>query len=836
MDLFNKEEASFQGVLKRLLDVCKYHSRYRGSNLDPMVKVGTEMSKISSYLKCILLKHSAAHDSVSLTQSNENPYKSLFKDVQLLDLYHHLLFGCVRLLFDEDMPYFRMNSQKLFPMLLFKVYYKLRDVSYATNEMRLGSLISAFVYYFKSRYDFISCNSLKYESVRDIMSREFCLINPPLIDLEQVVKRAYYRLDIEKFTINNKLVEIFELESGHIAIFEVLSGEMPYTLQTIDNLFQSLASGNHDLMNVGRSLLFRTFRSEDLDVVKIDDNGVKLKTAMGNGIVLRLTCKDPIQWQAHWKHSIKKNFDPTAKRKNKESENKNIQHSDVRHNMTNHFSSQKNIDVPIGPIEPSNTIHNGRTLHRSTLLPGNLSSLIEASQKFPKEESISVMDEEVAIDNTSDLDTSLKDIESLSCEKLIELDRSMHVPLSPKYMDTPTLQNVRTASQVFSLESVSPELIENVASEIDDTESIISEEEKGKGGKDLFDPDVDYYKPTLYRRKSSSLLSIFTKNKKNLTIDIPKNPSGSLFSLPGDQQSLTPVSANSCDDHIDETYVSFPLTVEASTSAVLFENDSVKASLWNGKSWAPLSKGKMCLSLISSRDNGTLLIIYKDFEREKCKLVARLEPNWKCNRSTAQDVQLRMSSSDLRASVFERIDDITLSIRCIQAARLMSVLQHQVQNSQTSSLSPSATARTLSTIASSSCFSRNVTRSSTEKSELANMKDASESINSSLLLSSVKVRQHVKTKSNIWKPSRVGFTDIFSQEYKGVVIAIKFVICSDAEGTLYPREYNSRLHDIKRIGRTGLSFADQEEAYLLEFKEQNVVDHVYKLFMPFNTS
>ena len=67
---------------------------------------------------------------------------------------------------------------------------------------------------------------------------------------------------------------------------------------------------------------------------------------------------------------------------------------------------------------------------------------------------------------------------------------------------------------------------------------------------------------------------------------------------------------------------------------------------------------------------------------------------------------------------------------------LMSVLQHQVQNSQTSSLSPSATARTLSTIASSSCFSRNVTRSSTEKSELANMKDASESINSCLLYTS----------------------------------------------------------------------------------------------------
>ncbi|CAD6635987.1 HLJ1_G0007990.mRNA.1.CDS.1 [Saccharomyces cerevisiae] len=116
------------------------------------------------------------------------------------------------------------------------------------------------------------------------------------------------------------------------------------------------------------------------------------------------------------------------------------------------------------------------------------------------------------------------------------------------------------------------------------------------------------------------------------------------------------------------------------------------------------------------------------------------------------------------------------------------------------------------------------------------MKDSSEYISSSLLLSSVKVRQHVKTKADVWKPSRVGYTDIFSQEYKGIVVAIKFVICSDAEGTLYPREYNSRLHDIKRLGRTGLSFTDKKEAYLLEFKNQDVVDHVHKLILPFNTS
>ncbi|QHS74262.1 Rbh2p SPAR_J02140 [Saccharomyces paradoxus] len=836
MDLFNKEEASFETLLKRLRVVCESHSRYHGSSLDPMVKVGNEMSKISGYLKCILRKHAAARDDASLTQSSENPYKSFLKDAQILDLYHNLLFGCMHLLLDANMSYFRMNSQKLFTVLLFKVYYKLRDIYYVTNEVRLGSLISAFIYKFKSCYNSISCNSLKYGGVRDIMSREFSLTNHRPIDSKQIIKRAYYRLDVKKLAINNKLVEIFELDNGGIAIFEVLSGEMPYTLQTIGNLFQSLASGNHDLMNVGRLLLFRPFKSGDLKVVRLDDNGAKLKTPIDNGIVLRLTCKDPIQWQEHWRHAIRNLFDSAATNEYKKSEGEISQHFHIRHNRFNHTFPKKNDDMHIGSIRPSDTICNGRTLHRSIPLPGSLSSLIETSSESPEEESMSVMSERAAVDNDSDLDTSLKDIESLSYEKLIELDKSIQVPLSPKQMDTPTLKNVRTASQTFSLESVSPELIESVASEIDDSDSIISEDGKDKSGKDLFDQDIDFYKPTLYRRKSSSLLSIFTKNKNNLTIDIPKNHSRSLFSLPGDQRLVTPVSASPHDDDVDETYVSFPLSVNTSGGVVFFENDSVKVSLWNGKSWVPLSKDILCLSLILSGDNEILLIIYKDFEREKCKLVVNLEPTWKCNRSTAQDVQLRIPSSDFKASVCGTLHDLTLSVRCTQAAKLVNVLQYQLQNSQISSLSPSTTTGTLSTISSSSCYSRNVTRSSTENSELANMKDSSESINSSLLLSSIKVRQHVKTKSNIWKPSRVGFTDIFSQEYKGAIVAIKFVICSDAEGTLYPREYNSRLHDIKRLGRTGLSFTDQKEAYLLEFKNQDVVDHVYKLILPFNAS
>lgn len=95
---------------------------------------------------------------------------------------------------------------------------------------------------------------------------------------------------------------------------------MPYTLQTIDNLFQSLALGNHDLMNVGRSLLFRPFRSGDLDLIRLDDSGAKLKVPINNSIVLRLTCKDPIQWQEYWKHVIRKLFDSTATKEYKRSE------------------------------------------------------------------------------------------------------------------------------------------------------------------------------------------------------------------------------------------------------------------------------------------------------------------------------------------------------------------------------------------------------------------------------------------------------------------------------------------------------------------------------------
>ncbi|CAI4044985.1 hypothetical protein SUVZ_10G2170 [Saccharomyces uvarum] len=837
MDLLNREEASFHDVLKRLLAICESHSRYSGSSLDPMVKVGCEMSEISSCLRRILRKHAAVYHNLSITQNSMNFYNDFFGDARVLDMYHNLLFGCMRLLLDADISFFRMNSQKSFTILLFKVYYKLRDVYYATNETQLDSLLNAFIYQFKNCYDSISCNSLKYGSVRDIMSHKLSPINPPFIGLKEVTKRTYFRLDIEKLKINNKLVEILELNNGEIALFEVLAGEMPYTSQNVETLFQALASGNHDLMNVGRSLLFQTLRAGDLEVIKLDDNGAKLKTVTGNGIVLKVTCKDPIQWQAHWKHTIRNLFDRLSMNEYNGCKSDFSQNYHARHNKVGHARLKQDVGMATGSTKTSagssDTVRSGGMLHRSTHLPGSLSSLVEASKEFSKVESSSILSEKVTSDNDSDLETSLKDIESLSCEKLIELDRSIQIPLSPKILDTPTLKNIKTASQIFSLENVSPELLESVASEIDDDESIISEDEKDKGNEALFDPNVDYYKPVLYRRKSSSLLSVFSsKNKKNLTIDIPENRSGSLFSIAGDQQLSTPISAGSNNSDVGEAYVSAPSDMDASSSVVFFKNDSVKVSLWNGKSWMQLSKEAMCLSLIISGDNETFLVINKNFKREKCKLVVKLKSSWKCNRSTAQDIQLRISSSDFKASAFEMKHDVTLSIRCSQADELMSVLQYQLQIIQTPSLPASTTATTLSTISSSSCFSRNVTRSSTENSELANMKNGSGGVNSSLLLSSIKVRQHVKTKSDIWKPSRVGFTDIFSQEYKGVVVAIKFVICSDAEGTLNPREYNSRLHDIKRLGRTGLSFADQTGAYLLEFKDRNAADQVYKLAMP----
>ncbi|EJT44773.1 YJR030C-like protein [Saccharomyces kudriavzevii IFO 1802] len=837
MDSFNKEEASFQTVLKRLLVICESHSKYHGSSLDPMVKVGGEMGKISSCLKCILRKHAEAYHIVSLSQSAANPHNSLFAEVQILDLYHSLLFGCMRLLLDIDMPYFRMNSQKHFAILLFKVYYKLRDIHNVTKEMRLGSLINAFIHQFKNCYNSMSCNSLRYGNARDIMSRELPLMDSQPIDLKQHIKKAYFRLDIEKLKMNNKLVEVFELTNGEMAIFEVLSGEMPYTLQTVDNLFQALESGNHDLMDVGRSLLFQTFGSGNLHIIKVGDNGVKLQTSIDNGMVLKLTCKDPIQWQAHWRDAIRDLFDRTVVNKyigykNDDSSRKSC----AGRNEFKRTPSKEMVYTSTASMKTSNIAHRSSTLHRSTPLSDSLSSLIETSEGFFEGESNSISNQKVVADNDSDIDTSLKDIESLSCEKLIELDRSMQVPLSPKFMDTPTLKNVRSASQIFSLESVSPELVESVASEVDDVESIISDDEKDRCEKTSFDPDVDYYKPALYRHKSSSLLSIFSRNKKNLILDTSKNHSSALFGLEDNQPSPIPVSTNSCNNDAYEEYVPFPSSLNTSSSVVFFENDFVKVSLWNGKSWMPLSKDIMCLSLILSNNNETLLIIYKDFEKDKCKFVVKLESSWKCNRSTAQDVQLQIPSSDFKVSAFEIVHDLTLSVRCAQAPKLMSVLQYQLQNSQALSLSPSTTARTLSTISSSSCFSRNVTRSSTENSELGSMKNSSEIINSSLLLSSIKVRQHVKTKCNIWKPSRLGFTDIFSQDYKGVVVAIKFVIFSDAEGTLNPREYTARLHDLKRLGRTGLTFSDQTGAYLLEFRDQDVANHVHKLIMPFNSS
>lgn len=144
----------------------------------------------------------------------------------------------------------------------------------------------------------------------------------------------------------------------------------------------------------------------------------------------------------------------------------------------------------------------------------------------------------------------------------------------------------------------------------------------------------------------------------------------------------------------------------------------------------------------------------------------------------------------------------------------------------------SQTAATLSSVP-STFSSRGVTRSSTALSELANFKNKPDAVDSHLLLPSVKVKIHKKVGEKGWQAQKIGFIDIFSQEYKGSAIAVKFEYFGGNEETEKPLTFCSHINGVHRIGRTGLLVASEGEERLLEFMNNIVAGQVYKLIKPF---
>ncbi|GCE98053.1 hypothetical protein ZYGM_004702 [Zygosaccharomyces mellis] len=828
-------------VLKELLAFCEAFRPNSTAALKYMKDVNLILEFVASSLKLLIAKHTLVPSSDELLPGK------LFSDVELLNTYKDVLFGSIKLIFNKDTSAFRMRTEPNFTQDIIKIYVALVQFHrmWAAETVQLRSMIHAFQYQFGSNYNIANCNILNLNQVHDLLSQNFDLITPPLLDVKRVAKRDYFRLTMEKFGYKDLLVELFQLSTGEVAVFKVNCGEMPTSASTAGALLQRLAEGESKLLELGRTLLFPALREYDLEVVTLLDFGTELCTPTGSNVHLQLQCMDVMQWESYWKFCFQKLFDkkniippllqsstlaPMTKSSHpfQSFKFKHQKLEDIRSNNYSGIAIQMPQQVVNSQREKENSIKDFKKssfkLHKSKPLQKPLATMME-------DVDLNDTPNRSASDNIMFKSPSLKDIEQLSYSKLLELDKSIDMNLSQTTLDSPEIKECKTMSQYSSLERTEPAVEGGV--EVSDVES---DEDPGSQENYSFNPTADVYKPDFYSRKSFSLRNLFkSKSKKKLNI-VPDN--GSMFSLNKENSSSSlfgPRSVTSSSLSSKSSLgsllkpnngVELPSGVELNNESAIFENKITRVSSWNGKIWEPVKAEKLKLAIVKSAKNENILVVHEEKEIYFCKLAARVTPQWKCSRGGAQDVQLSIPPNEFMANKFSEGDNF-LNIRCLEANRLQNFLQHCIKGDVMpvhmfpSSLPNSMTAGTLSSNGSSLISDQ----SSSILSDSDGLKLATSAADTRLLLPNVRMKRYVRSEARIWQKQLSNMVDLYTCEYKGLLLGLlKFL-----ENGKHADTRLVGLNDIKRIDTTGLLLLGKKEEQYLEFQNQTTADQVSRL-------
>ncbi|CUS24712.1 LAQU0S18e02542g1_1 [Lachancea quebecensis] len=821
-------ERAFHDSLSRLLCLLETRSGKSQSVCDPLGGLVQQTQLLASATRALLKKHEQLACLLQDAQCNDKQLNRWLSDAELLGHYSTLLSGSLKLVFGSSTSGYQFSPNSEFAALVVTVYNRLRQLSLPGTQQasQLMSILHSFECHFKAQWNATNCNTFKFDRVQDLFSYSHDIVSSPLLDIAKTVKRDYFELAAPGLGFKNLLVELFQLSSGELAVFKVVCGQLPLTVETTKDLLQTFSSGHGPkYKSFGRSLLFPTLRKGDLCIISEGATSVELSVKLGDDPTLSLSAIDAVPWEKHWKTYFRRLFSnpqftpdesaPISMHMTKSAHP--FQNFKLKHDKLASLRPKENPGLAVKLSCNEQAMDSGKQevterqnktlLHKSR--PLNLSA-----SKLPS------------------LD-SFADLEKLDFETLLKIDESISMNSTPTFQPNPTFdecefKRVDSSSSVSKAEVALGEYAE-------DAESVVSSHESKENTIETFDLSSEFHRPQLSKRKSSSLLSLFSSNRsktslrnhKNLALDLPSGDSTtSLFTLP------TPTSPNSMQlpSPQRDDFCILPDRIDLSDGFCICEH-SAQLSYWYVNSWRAVSKKQLTLKLQESSSGEVLCLIYDQEDSQKYRLCSYVSPEWKVTRSAAQDIQLRIPQQDIIASVLPSGASV-ISLRCPQVDKVLNTLHHCIRQNLPSKLKASSTYGTLSTTSSTfSTMDKSFSRSDTTSTGLSSIAQNSSSLEkeqtvSLLLLSNIKVRLHEKSKEHGWVLKSKGLLDVHSQEFRGQVSAIKFDLICDQLSRI---EFTSKLDNIKRIGRTGVSLIHERDNFLIEFKNQIVANEVFKL-------
>lgn len=836
---FKEQELKFLHSVRRLSKKCQDYEKGTYSALDPISSVLNDLKQVELASISILSKHIGFFEKLDIFCVISKEVASLLQDSKLIEAYEQLLTNATNIIMNTNVVLFRTGDISLVEgtiqiyqrLTIFESFSDLGNIS--NGFIKLRNIISGFENQFFSKYKLLNNNNLIFDEVYNLLSHSNDKITVPKFNVINIENHTPFKLNKNKFYDDNLLVDLAQLNTGELAILRINSGRLPKIFKSSKDLLNELIHKNYHLLKVGRTLIFKTLKPNDLKLIKFSGTSVELQTITANNVILKLVCMDPLKWPTIWKPYFERQF------------------GNNKSNITCVTKRRSTDRLPRETKKLSSGLSN--------LTLDECSKQSSVFEKEPLIEIPPLLEEPSLCGSELSQQPSLRDIESLSYEKLIELDQSIEMALSPKNPQlSPKFSQLRSESHVFSVDEIvtkeqatSPqELFVSRTADVDsshtdrsnedDLESVISSElDKDTtvvnvSSNSIFNPNAELYKPMLHNPASSSLLSLFTsRGKQNLSIDTFESGNASIFTNSSTSESNTPQSAVSEYHTPIKTKTSVEVPNNIDLSDIIIEQVSTKVTRWSGKDWMSLGQSNIHLVISRIPNKHVVLTIFLDESKTQCIFVAKISNGWKCFRSTAQDIQMKIPASDFIVSAMDIKDTIeTISVRCIKIDNFTNTLLHCVNGMIPVSLSSSSTVRTLST-ATSSCFSDALQRSSTYQSDLETDKteDNSKEVFQLLLLAAIKAKRHEKIQQK-WVLKDVGSLDIISLESQNIRTGINFEFVNNKSNEHLPVEkqkYPTDLDKIRRLGRTGIVISQYLNDQLFEFTNQLVAEQVYKL-------
>lgn len=808
----------FSALLKRhelvLNDLQKICSRpkIRGSYsaFDPLNVIAKKMSSISEYLAILqnnLCDFESKSDPLTIIERISNS-----RDIQK-SYYSSITLG-LEVIFDTNINFYRNTKNIEFFQCVLQTYGFISYLNATCNgREKIKTLLDDIHETFEKLYRELYTKEVHVDQVRDITARNAPLISSSAFEFSSVIESVEVRLTIPIMNLFSVASELCVMRDGKLAFMSINSKRFLKNKNFGAHLLEQFLQGEYDHLNTGRSLLFQTLNPAEFKILQQKNSEIELQIKKCNATVLKLHCNDPILWEQKWKQKF------------------NIWcNSDIYDEK----SSGRVNHVYQNFIEKNNRlkeIANSNDTLGIALLSSNQESRTD-------NEHLQRMTE-----------TTLNDLEKLNYDKLLELDHNLNAELSPLMVYSPEIQNIRSASQEFSL-SDSQEIAHD-GMEVSDSESVISELESDKQiesihtSESIFNDSPISYKPSFIRKKKSSSLISLISSRSNLKHNKPyKKLNYSMRSL---NRGSFESEINKADNPTASTglfqeaievetlerrslhaKINLPSHIKLENSRTVFEDSVARVSYWNNNSWQQFGSGPLKLKLICFQDLLPVLLITDENTNSRLyHVVLTISTHCKCSRSSAQDIQLHAPRSNVVAYEMGNDQDaLIMTIRSPKIESVMGALLSTIRQANRKILFEQAYGSESGSTGSSSSSSGLglFSRSSTQHTQLTAVTSKPQT---DAICKDVKVKHHVRaTNSGLWRVARVGWLTLqWSAEPECVTVAL--VSAPGSQGEKLTHVYNSKTSDIEPAGRTGIIFRDATESeQLFEFRNSDVAHHV----------